>query len=134
METSTGHTLIERYLAMINQRDWHQIHTLFAPGYLYHGASGGAGEPTPPEAIARYFHHLIQALPDLEMHADVIVTTDDFAILRWTASGTHRGDYLGHMATGQHGTQTGTAIWRLAEGRFVEGWQNQDDHAFIPGA
>lgn len=131
MEPNTGQILIERYLSMINQRDWRQIHALFAPDYLYHGAGSGAGAPTPPEAIAHYFHHLIQALPDLEMRADVIVTTDDFAVLRWTASGTHQGDYLGQAATGHHGSQTGIAIWRLADGRFVEGWQNQDDRALL---
>jgi hypothetical protein len=64
----------------------------------------------------------------------VIVTTDDFAVLRWTATGTHQGDYLGQAPTGLHGTQTGTAIWRLANGQFVEGWQNQDDHTFMQGA
>ena len=134
MEMTNGRTLIERYIDTINQRHWDDFDELFAPEYRYHGASIGAGEHTPPEAVKRYFHYLINAFPDLHIRADLMIVTDEYVVLRWAANGTHQGEYMGLPATGRHGEQAGISIWRLAQGRFVEGWQNQDDLGLVQSA
>lgn len=134
MESTIIQARVEQYIAMINQRAWDQIDALFTSDYRYHGARAGAAEPTPPAAVRRYFHYLTAAFPDLVMRADLIIVAGDYAVLRWVASGTHRGEYLGMPPSGLHGEQTGIAIWRVAGGRFVEGWQNQDDLGLVQAA
>ncbi len=111
--------MIERYINTVNQRHWDEIDELFAPEYSYHGASIGASEHTPPEAVKRYFHYLISAFPDLHMRADLMIVTDEYAVLRWAASGTYQCEYMGMPATGQAGEQAGISIRRLANGALL---------------
>jgi serine phosphatase RsbU (regulator of sigma subunit) len=44
--------------------------------------------------------------------------------LRWSARDTHLGDWLGVPPTGHHFTMSGITIYRIAEGKAVEGWNS----------
>ena len=44
-----------------------------------------------------------------------------------TSTGTHSGDFMGIPATGKRVTFTETHIVRIANGKAVEHWGNQDD-------
>ena len=43
---------------------------------------------------------------------------------RWSARGTHLGEWLGVPPTGHHFTMGGITIYRIAEGKAVEGWNS----------
>lgn len=45
---------------------------------------------------------------------------------RWTATGTHRGDFMGHPASGRQFSISGISIYRLRDGKIAEGWVNDD--------
>lgn len=45
---------------------------------------------------------------------------------RYTGRGTHRGEFLGVAPTGREVTISGVTIFRLREGRLVEGWDYYD--------
>jgi steroid delta-isomerase-like uncharacterized protein len=47
-------------------------------------------------------------------------------VIRWTASGTHKGDLLGVPATGRPIKITGIDIFRVQDGKLAELWQNWD--------
>jgi predicted ester cyclase len=47
--------------------------------------------------------------------------------MRITAGGTHQGVWLGIPPTGKQFTETGIYIFRMAGGKVVERWGNQDD-------
>jgi predicted ester cyclase len=42
--------------------------------------------------------------------------------LRWKAEGTHRGDLMGLAPTGKRVLLTGIEILRIADGKIVERW------------
>lgn len=46
--------------------------------------------------------------------------------VRWTATGTHRDELAGIAATGNTVSWGGTDIYRLADGKVVEWWRNDD--------
>ncbi len=48
-------------------------------------------------------------------------------VTRWTAEGTHLGEFQGIPPTGKHGTFTGIDIDRVVDGKVVECWTNTDD-------
>jgi predicted ester cyclase len=50
----------------------------------------------------------------------------DKVVSRWSAQGTHRGDFLGVRATGKQMTVTGILVTRHANGKNVETWSNWD--------
>jgi predicted ester cyclase len=56
---------------------------------------------------------------------DEIVAGDVVAV-RWTVTGTHRGQLPGLPPTGKSISLTGMSIARLRDGKFVESWNNWD--------
>ena len=62
------------------------------------------------------------AFPDLHMSFDHQIADGDTVVTRWTASGTHQGDFHGIAATGRSATVTGIFIHRLADAQIAETW------------
>jgi predicted ester cyclase len=60
--------------------------------------------------------------PDLTVSTDDVVAAGDRVAVRWTASGTHRGDQLGVPATDKRVRLTGIDILRIEDARIVERW------------
>lgn len=67
------------------------------------------------------------AFPDFHVTIDELVAEGDKVALRWTESGTHKGEYAGIAATGKHVTWTGMSVYRITNGKIAEMWVNQDD-------
>jgi predicted ester cyclase len=66
---------------------------------------------------------LYQAVfPDLHLSNDDVITSGDRGVLRWSATGTHKGDQLGIPATHKTVRLTGIDILRVQDGRVVERW------------
>jgi steroid delta-isomerase-like uncharacterized protein len=66
------------------------------------------------------------AFPDLKVTIDYIIEQGDKVVARWTATMTHKGNFLGFAPTGKKATITGTSIQRISGGKIVEGWDNWD--------
>lgn len=66
------------------------------------------------------------AFPDTAVTVGRLGVTATIAVLRWTASGTHRGTLLGRPATGRSVTWKGTTIYCLAGGKIEDEWGNVD--------
>ncbi len=54
------------------------------------------------------------------------IAEGDRVVTRWTARGTHKGEWMGIAPTGKPVTVTGILISRFAGGRVVEEWENYD--------
>lgn len=50
------------------------------------------------------------------------IAEGDIVVTRWTARGSHQGEYLGVLPTGRQVTIHGVDIDRIAGGRIVESW------------
>jgi predicted ester cyclase len=71
-------------------------------------------------------------LPDLQYTVEFQVAEGDLVVTRGTAQGTQTGEYRGLKfggipPTGKQVTWTDTQIFRLAAGKIVEQWSNEDD-------
>jgi steroid delta-isomerase-like uncharacterized protein len=66
------------------------------------------------------------AFPDLRVTIDHTIEQGDKVVARWTATMTHKGEFLGFAPTGKKATITGTTIQRICGGKIVEGWDNWD--------
>jgi steroid delta-isomerase-like uncharacterized protein len=65
-------------------------------------------------------------IPDLTATIHDLVAEGDRVVVRFTAEGTHQGRLLGVPATGKRVRVSGISIYRLAEGRLVEHWEEGD--------
>jgi predicted ester cyclase len=64
------------------------------------------------------------AFPELQATLDNIFAAGDRVAHRWSARDTHLGEWLGVPPTGHHFTMSGITIYRLADGKAVEGWNS----------
>ena len=55
-----------------------------------------------------------------------MVAEGDRVVVRWTAEGTHQGELLGIPPTGKRLRFSGISIYRLAEGKVAEVWEEFD--------
>jgi predicted ester cyclase len=79
------------------------------------------------EAVKQVLAAIKTGIPDI--HYSIVgepVVQGDRYSCRWTASGTHRGDFLGIAPTGRHYSHTGTTTVRVRGGKIAEHWADWD--------
>lgn len=84
------------------------------------GLSGRAGYKKFVGMFAASFSDTTQ----LEAHE--IISNGDKIVVRWSSMGRHTGEFMGIPATGQRIRVKGIDIFRLAEGKIVDLWQEMD--------
>ncbi len=62
---------------------------------------------------------LLAAFPDIAYTTDEAISTDNVVVVRWTATGTHTGEFQGHAPTGRTATWTGINIFEIDCGRIA---------------
>ena len=54
------------------------------------------------------------------------VTEADKVVIRWSFTGTHKGELMGIAPTGKPVAFTGISIMRVVDGKIVEAWEEGD--------
>ncbi len=114
--------VVRRLLAGMDSGNWAVFDSVFSPDLVVHFPGGRLGRQE-TEAFARTFY---TAFPDLTHTIEDLLAVDDKVVLRATDRGTHRGDFQGIAATGRSVAIGIIAIYRLADGRIVEAWEQGD--------
>jgi steroid delta-isomerase-like uncharacterized protein len=78
------------------------------------------------QALREFFASVFAAFPDVERTVEDQFTEDIHVVTRWTATGTHQGQFMGIAPTGKRFTITGITIDRIVGGQIVEEWQEWD--------
>lgn len=66
------------------------------------------------------------AFPDLQLTIADEIAAGDKVVQRLTATGTHRGPFMGIPPTGKRVTMSSIEIMRVAGGRIAEHWDEFD--------
>jgi steroid delta-isomerase-like uncharacterized protein len=72
------------------------------------------------------FAMILGAFPDIRIDVDLLFAEDDLVVGRWTATGTHQGPMMGIPASCQPIKITGIDVQRIADGKIVEVWHQED--------
>jgi len=108
-----------------NQKNLKVVDELMAVDYVHH-------DPSFPTVVAgidgykQFVIHYLNAFPDLRFTITDQVIEGELTATRWTASGTHTGDFPGIPQTGRPISVTGMTMGRIRDGKFVESWNNWD--------
>ena len=103
------------------------IDLLAAPNLIAHGLGGpGAPPMRGPAEFKRVFHTFREALGDLEIAVERVVTEGDTCAAYCRVKGRHVGHALGGPPTGHAIEFTGIAMCVVRDGRIVEGWNSFD--------
>jgi steroid delta-isomerase-like uncharacterized protein len=62
------------------------------------------------------------AFDDFQISVEELVVEGDTVATRWTASGVHRGEFMGTGASGEPFRFTGTGFYRMKDGKIFEAW------------
>jgi len=92
----------------------------------YRGHMAGAEAPIDRDGWTGWFQGFRAAFPDARFTVDDLLGEGDRVAARLTMQGTHLGALDGVPPTGRAVVVTGMSIERIAGGRIVEGW-NQND-------
>jgi predicted ester cyclase len=126
MSTETNKAIARRvFEEVFNAGNLPLIDTLAAPDVVIH--YGGAGPVRGLDAYKRAFIGSQPAFPDMHFTIEAMIAEADQVVTRWTMRATHGGEYLGAAATGRQVTETGISIYRIGEGKIIEGWVQSDD-------
>ncbi len=117
--------LVRRWIEAVNEGDLDIVDALFDPSVVAHERDGDVhGTDVFPRKVVIAFRN---AFPDLRLTVEDLVAEGDRVAVRWTASGTHDGAFMGIAPTGTQVTFSGTYIYRIAGGRIAEVWPSRDE-------
>jgi steroid delta-isomerase-like uncharacterized protein len=125
MSIEYNQALVSRYVEeTLNHKNLAVVDELFAPGFVDHDSS--MSEARGPEEIKRMAAMVHASFPDLHFTIEDMIAERDKVVYRYTARGTHEKDFMGIPATGKQISFTGIHIYRVADGKLQEEWENWD--------
>lgn len=109
-----------------NQGNFDLVDELIASDLVIHLPAPGQ-EVRGPEGVKQFYGMLRAAFPDIHFTINDQIAEGDRVVTRWTAQGTHTGEYRGIPPTGRQFKVTGIDIDRVAGSKVVECWPIEDD-------
>jgi steroid delta-isomerase-like uncharacterized protein len=73
-----------------------------------------------------FTEHVLNAFPDMKVEIQSMVAEGDVVAVRWRASGTHRGEFLGTPATGRVVPMTNVDHFTIKDGKITQVVSNPD--------
>ena len=114
--------IMRRYFAeVVNRVDRSAAEQIVAPDLVFN--SPYTPEPTRDrESFLGMLAAVHAAFLDFDLVDHAMLAEGDLVASRWTVHGTHRGQLGPFAPTGRKLAISGISIYRLANGRVVEGW------------
>lgn len=116
--------VVRRYLDAWGSGDPAAFADLLTPNMVHHWGQGA--DTTGVAAYQQQVSQFFTAFPDLDVTLDLLFGQGDLIVARWTATGTHQGEFFDLPPTGKTVTWTGTNIFRFACGQIAESWSETD--------
>src|ERR687886_2628711 len=97
------------------------------PAFVCYDPNSESGEVRGADTIKGEIEYFRSAVPDLTYTVEDQIAEGDEVVTRWTASGTHEGEFFGVAPTGNRIEMSGIQIDRFDEsGKMVEEWPEYD--------
>jgi predicted ester cyclase len=111
--------IVTRFIHALNDKDWDAIRRLCSAGYIHHAPRVPAAE------LSTYMQtagRMLDAFPDMRATVHQLVAEGEYVATRYTAKGTHTGDFYGVKPTGRTVTLPVIAILHITGDTITEGW------------
>jgi predicted ester cyclase len=118
--------LVRQWFAEVDKGEHADFDRFLAPDYVDHNPPPMPVTTSSCEAVKEYSAGFRAALRDFHHVVEDQIAEGDKVVSRITAYGTHCGELLGVQPTGGRVTMTGIAIHRVADGKLVEHWSQND--------
>jgi predicted ester cyclase len=116
--------IVRKMLDAFNTGDSKVVQDLLHPNIKDHSRMLGL-EPTIRNApvVRRVQTEIMrekEAFPDKRFKEELIVAEGDTVVLRWSMTGTHKGNFVGKAGTGKPVAISGTEFVKIQDGKIVE--------------
>lgn len=112
------------YEEILNKGKVELFEELCAPNFVKHAIPPAADYGI--EGSKQSVMMLRKAFPDIKYTVEDMIEEGDKIVARWTAHGTHKGEFMGIPPTGKQVTFTGIEIIRIEGDKAVEEWEELD--------
>ena len=112
------------YEEIYNKKNLNAVEQFYATDWVGHPSLPGV--PPGLDGVKQLMKHDYLALPDMQVKLEDMLAEGDKIACRWTATATHKGEFMGMPATNKQVTMTGVHIDRIAGGKIVETWNYSD--------
>ena len=109
---------------IVGSGDYDRLTEVLADGLVDHDPA--PDQPAGPQGIGVFWSTFKQAFPDVALAPVQVVATEEFVTAVLDVTGTHRGDFLGHPATGKTFKVRGIQVGRFADGKMTDRWGSTD--------
>jgi steroid delta-isomerase-like uncharacterized protein len=116
--------IVRRFIEAYNNRNLAVFDDLVAPDYVDPEVGGREG-------LKQLMTMLFKAFPDFHETIEDIIAEGDKVWILFTYMGTHTGEFLGFAPTGKKITSRAVDIYRIVDGKIVEGSEVDDSLAFF---
>ena len=73
-----------------------------------------------PAGVERFVSQFLISFPDLQHTVESSIAEDDIVVVRFSAQGTHQGQWLNFQPTGKAIHYTGVTWGRIVDGKILE--------------
>jgi steroid delta-isomerase-like uncharacterized protein len=119
----TSKEVVQRTFDALNDRDRESFVQLHADDAVLHFVDE---EIRGVEAITAEEWEHFDAFPDLTLIPDAMLAEDDTVAVRWTAVGTHEGEFNGIEPTGTEVEYSLMGMFRVKDGTIAKVWLAAD--------
>ena len=124
--TADNKAVAMRWQNMWNpQTDLSDLEEFIAADFVSHSMPPGLAPGI--EGVKQMVSIFQNAFPDMAGAIEDVVAEGDKVVVRFSGTGTHQGEFFGIPPTGKRIKSTGINIFRIANSKIVEYWNNADD-------
>jgi steroid delta-isomerase-like uncharacterized protein len=129
MSIEQNKAIVRRYQDIYNSNNLDTLVEVLAPTFRPHNLLPGV--PATLEGYKGIHLMTVAAFPDFHVAIEDLLGEGDKVVIRFRMTGTHQGDFMGIPATGVKINVTGISIFRLADGKIVEHWGEEDSLGWL---
>ena len=116
--------VVRRLFEELDKHNFKILDEVCSPDFTFH--LPGYSMPMKFEEWKRHVLSVYEAFPDFHHKIEDLIAEGDRVVVRYTGSGTQKGEFMGVAPTGKEVTLGAIAIYRFAKGKIVEGWEQVD--------
>jgi C-1 hydroxylase len=125
MSLEKNKAIVRRSIEVINSQDLSLVDDLVATDYVDH-----TRQTRGAESLKQFLTMIFKSFPDFHLTIKDIIAEGDKVWIRSTITATHIGEFGGLPPTGNKFIEPSVWIYRINNGKIVEGWDVQDELDF----
>ena len=123
-EELSNKAIVTEFVKVTNHLELDRLDEMVVEDYIEHQPI--PGQPEGREGLKWAYRAFNSPFPDLVFDFQDVIAEGDLVVGRGIGTGHNTAPFMGNPATGKPVTWSGTRLFRMREGRLVEGWINID--------